>query len=186
VKRVGVTGMLVLGLATLAGSATATSLNHQLDQKLADRLTIHLTDLPTGWRVEPVSKSSSPPCKAIKSVKSVETARAETKFSNGPDVAGGTVAVLPTVAISKRTCHACFSGSKLKTTSYFLSGSRLRTSGMGMVVSKEPPLGYIRRRNSIVYSIVLSILISSLFKTLLLYLFFGNPEIPVYKKVYKT
>jgi hypothetical protein len=95
--------MLVLGLATLAGSAAAMSLNHQLDQALANRLTIHLSDLPTGWQVEPVSKSSGPSCKAIKSVESIETARAETRFSNLPDLAFSRVGALPTVAISKHT-----------------------------------------------------------------------------------
>ena len=102
-RRIGVTGMLVFALATLAGSATATAttLNHRLDQQLANRLTLHLSDMPTGWRVEPPSKSSTS-CKGIKSVKSDSTAKAEADFSMNPDVAYSVAGVLSTLAISKR------------------------------------------------------------------------------------
>jgi hypothetical protein len=96
--------MLVLGLATLAGSAAATSLNHRLDQALANRLTLHLADMPTGWAVHPPSKSSGSKCSAFKakSLKSATTAKAKTFFSNSPDVAVSAAAVLTTVAIAKR------------------------------------------------------------------------------------
>jgi hypothetical protein len=104
VKRIGVTGMLVLGLATLAGSATATSLNHRLDQALANRLTLHLADMPTGWGVHPPSKSSGSKCSAFKgkSVKSATTAKAKTFFSGGTDLALSVAGVVTTVAIAKR------------------------------------------------------------------------------------
>lgn len=99
---ISATLLLMLGLAILAGSAAATSLNHPQDQALANRLTFHLTDMATGWRVEPPSKSSGS-CKAIKSVKSATTAEAETDFSSSPDLASSVVGVLSTHAISKRT-----------------------------------------------------------------------------------
>jgi hypothetical protein len=102
VKRTGFTAMLILGLTTLAGSAAATSLNHRKDQALANRLTLHLTDMPTGWRVEPPSKSSGSSCKAIKSVKSDTTAKADTNFSKKPDLALSVAGVLRTLSISKR------------------------------------------------------------------------------------
>jgi hypothetical protein len=103
VKRISTIVTLVLGLATLAGGASATSLNHRQDQALANRLTLHLTDMPTGWRVESPSKSSGGSCKSIKSVKSSATAKAEADFSMKPDVASSFAGVLSTLAIAKRT-----------------------------------------------------------------------------------
>ena len=104
VTRIGVIGMLLLALASIAGSALAASADHRQDQALANRLVFRLSDMPTGWRVEPPSKSSGPTCKAIKSVKSIETAKAQTQFSKGQIALVGSLAgVLPTVALSKRT-----------------------------------------------------------------------------------
>jgi hypothetical protein len=100
VTRISIIATLVLGLAILAGSAAATSLNHRQDQALANRLTLHLTDMPTGWRVEPSSKSGSR-CEVIKLVKA--GAQAETGFSKRPDLVFSKASVFSTVAVSKRT-----------------------------------------------------------------------------------
>jgi hypothetical protein len=91
-------GLLLAG----AGLAAAAPESRGLDQALAKRMTLHLSDLPTGWRTEPLTHSGST-CSAIKSVRSHETARAETRFSETPDLAGSVVAVLPTVAEATRT-----------------------------------------------------------------------------------
>jgi hypothetical protein len=92
---------VLLGVVAAAGSAVATTADRAHDRALAKRITIHLSDLPIGWRTDAVTPSSSR-CSAIESLESLETARAETRFSKELDAAGSTVGVFPSTVVAKQ------------------------------------------------------------------------------------
>src|SRR5579859_4980872 len=95
--------LLALSLAILAGSATAAGPSHPLDQALANRLTIRLADLPSGWEVHPLSKSSRRKCTAFKptSMKAVTTGKAHSSFSDGVDLVLSEAGVVTTTALAR-------------------------------------------------------------------------------------
>jgi len=95
--------LIALTLVVVAvGSAAATTFNRHGDQVLANRLTLHMSDMPTGWRAVPPSTPSTS-CKIFESITSLSTAKAETDFSESSGGAFSQVGVLPTLALSKRT-----------------------------------------------------------------------------------
>jgi hypothetical protein len=84
--------------ALVVGGALASGPNEQLnpaDQRLAYRLILHLRDMPAGWRVEPLSKSSND-CGKFTPAKLnvIVTGKAHSQFSQGQtDIAGSLAAV---------------------------------------------------------------------------------------------
>jgi hypothetical protein len=88
-------------VATTAGGAVGAGPSPAADRALAKRITLHLSDLPPGWRTESVPKGSST-CKATRWFKSSETAKAQTAFTNELAHVASTAAIFPTTAVSKR------------------------------------------------------------------------------------